>query len=103
MKTVFIMPSKQKHSGISLVELMIAIALGLILLLGLTTVYLNSSRASKELQRAGQQIENGRYALELLTNDLRHAGFFGELGVFAAPTVASDPCSIAQAALLASV
>jgi type IV pilus assembly protein PilW len=103
MKKLKIMPSGRKQSGVSLVELMIAIALGLVLILGLTTVYLNSSRASKELQRAGQQIENGRYALEVLSNDLRHAGFFGELGVFAAPTVASDPCSTAQAALLASV
>ncbi|HEV8645684.1 MAG TPA: prepilin-type N-terminal cleavage/methylation domain-containing protein, partial [Burkholderiales bacterium] len=91
--------SKRTQLGLSLIELMIALALGLILIVGLGNVYLNSSRASKELQKAGQQIENGRYALEILTNELRHAGFFGALGVFAAPAAASDPCTTNAAAL----
>ena len=95
--------SKRTQTGFSLVELMIALALSLVLVIGLGNVYLNSSRASKELQKAGQQIEHGRYALEILTNDFRHAGFFGELGVFTAPTVASDPCATAEADLQESI
>lgn len=94
---------KQAQLGLSLVELMIALALSMVLMIGLGNVFLNSSRASKELQKAGQQIENGRYALEILTNDLRHAGFYGALGVFVAPTVASDPCATAEAALQESI
>lgn len=95
--------SKRTQLGLSLIELMIALALGLVLIVGLGNVYLNSSRASKELQKAGQQIENGRYALELLTNDLRHAGFFGALGVFQAPAAASDPCTTNEAVLQESM
>lgn len=103
MQIFMAVQSKRTQSGLSLVELLIAMALGLVLIVGLGNVYLNSSRASKELQKAGQQIENGRYALEILTNDLRHAGFFGALGVFSAPAVASDPCSTANAALQESI
>lgn len=90
---------RQQQRGLSLIELMISIALGLLLIVGLGNVYLNSSRTAKELQKAGQQIENGRYALELLTTDLRHAGFYGRLGSFTAPTVASDPCATDEAGL----
>jgi type IV pilus assembly protein PilW len=89
--------------GLSLIELMIAMALGLVLVVGLGNVYLNSSRSSQELQKAGQQIENGRYALEILTNELRHAGFFGALGAFKAPTAAPDPCTTDAAALKESM
>ena len=95
--------AKRAQLGLSLIELMIALALGLILIVGLGNVYLNSSRASQELQKAGQQIENGRYTLEILTNELRHAGFFGALGVFTAPAAAPDPCATNEAALQASM
>ena len=95
--------AKRAQLGLSLIELMIAVALGLVLIAGLGNVYLNSSRANQELQKAGQQIENGRYALEILTNELRHAGFFGALGVFTAPTAAPDPCTTDAAALKESM
>ncbi len=103
MVTFMTSHSKRTQLGLSLVELMIALVLGMVLMVGLGNVYLNSSRASKELQKAGQQIENGRYALELLTDDLRHAGFFGSLGVFKAPVLASDPCATAEAELQESI
>src|SRR5258708_5122967 len=95
--------TKRAQLGLSLIELMIALALGLVLIVGLGNVYLNSSRANRELQKAGQQIESGRYALEILTNELRHAGFFGALGVFKPPTVASDPCATNKAVLQESM
>lgn len=93
------MSALHTQRGLSLIELMISIALGLVLIVGLSNVYLNSSRTAKELQKAGQQIENGRYALELLTNELRHAGFYGKLGSFSDPTAAPDPCLTTEAAL----
>lgn len=99
------MTAHPKHTqlGLSLIELMIALALGLVLIVGLGNIYLNSSRSSAELQKAGQQIENGRYALEILTNELRHAGFFGALGVFAVPAAAPDPCTTDAVALKESM
>ncbi len=86
-------------TGLSLVELLVSIALGLMVLAGVITVFANSSAARNELERASRQIENGRYALELLSGELRMAGFYGELGVgaLAAPGVMPDPCSTAIA------
>src|SRR5207248_10917632 len=67
--------------GVSLVELMIAITLGLLVLATLASVFANSSRSRTELDRVSRQIENGRFAMEILTSDIKIAGFYGELAV----------------------
>ena len=84
-----------RETGFSLVELMVSITIGLMLLATLLVVFANASTARGELERASRQIENGRYAVELLSDDLRIAGYFGEInsGVLAAPAVLPDPCS----------
>lgn len=80
-------------SGYSLIEMMIAMTIGMFLLAGLTFIFANSSEANRELQKTAQQIENGRYAAELLFQDLRHAGFYGHLTKLpAAPASLPDPC-----------
>ena len=91
------------QQGLSLVELMIALALGLIVLGAMVTVFASSSASRQELERASRQIENGRYAMQLLSDDLRLAGFYGELSVkpyYTAPpppAVMPDPCSLVVA------
>jgi type IV pilus assembly protein PilW len=82
--------------GISLVELMIAMVLGLIVLAGLASLFANTSAARNELERSSRQIENGRFAVEILSDDLRMAGFYGELNVapLPAPGALPDPCSL---------
>jgi type IV pilus assembly protein PilW len=82
-------------AGISLVELMVAMVLGLIVLAGLASLFANSSAARSEMERSSRQIENGRFAIELLSDDLRMAGFYGELnaGPLPAPGALPDPCS----------
>jgi type IV pilus assembly protein PilW len=67
-----------KQSGLSLVELMVSITIGLFLLAGLTTLFVNASRSQAELLKSSQQIENGRYAIDLLSVDLHHAGYYGD-------------------------
>jgi len=89
----------QSNSGFSLVELMIAMTIGLMLLAGLTLIFVNSSNASRELQKTSQQIENGRYAIDVISTDLRHAGFYGHLhsmGSIPVPGAAPDPCESAD-------
>lgn len=74
--------------------------LGLIILSGVLVVFVNSSNARNEVERTSRQIENGRYASELLTEDIRLAGFYGELNVsqFTAPgAIPANPCSVAPA------
>ena len=55
--------NRRAQQGLSLLELMIALTIGLGLLAGLTSVFVNSSRSHTELARASQQIENGRFAI----------------------------------------
>ncbi|MBL8473335.1 MAG: PilW family protein [Rhodocyclaceae bacterium] len=82
--------------GLSLIELMVAITISLLLLTGLTSIYLSNSRSRSELDKSTRQIENGRYAMELLSDDIRHAGFYGPMttapSLPASITALPDPC-----------
>ncbi|HET7307055.1 MAG TPA: PilW family protein [Gammaproteobacteria bacterium] len=71
------MKMKRQQRGLSLVELMIAMLLGLILIAGVVEVYL-SSRASYRLNRGLAQVqEKGRFATAFLVHDIRMAGYTG--------------------------
>ena len=84
--------------GFSIVELMTAITIGLLILAGLSSVFVNSSNANRELRNTSEQIESGRYAIELMSQDIRHAGFYGELSVLpAVPAAEPDPCALPTA------
>lgn len=67
-----------KPSGFTLIELMVGMALGVIVLFALITLFVNNSRMRRETDQASQQIENGRYALDLLRDDLHLAGYYGD-------------------------
>lgn len=71
-------PNLRYHHGFSLVELMISVSIGLFLILGLSTLLVNSSRSRTELEKTSRQIENGRYATQLLRDAITHAGYYGE-------------------------
>jgi len=82
-------------SGMSLIELMVAVAIGSLLMLGLATTFKNSSETQREMERSGRLIENGRYAIQLLSNDLHHAGYYGYYyEAVAAPGTLPDPCEV---------
>jgi type IV pilus assembly protein PilW len=66
-----------KQRGLSLVELMIAITLGLILLTGVMQVFLSSKNVFSSQQALSRIQESGRLAIEFLSRDIRMAGFMG--------------------------
>lgn len=85
----------QCQRGLSLVELMISLTIGLLLLAGLSLLFVESSRSHRELSEASKQIENGRYAVQLFDDDLHLAGFYGRFTNFpATPAAAPDPCAV---------
>jgi type IV pilus assembly protein PilW len=89
-----------RHSGFSLVELMISMTIGLFLLLGLSTLLISNSATRTELEKSSRQVENGRYATQILAEDIHHAGFYGQFSALAAPfSSLPDPCAIALADL----
>lgn len=85
--------------GMSLVELMVAIAIGALIVAAMAVLFASNSRSRSETERASRQMENGRYALEVLRNDLFHAGYYGELDPTALlasgvlTTTKPDPCA----------
>src|SRR5688500_11908647 len=87
------------EAGMSLVELMVAVAIGSMLLLGLASTFKNSSDNQREMERSGRLIENGRYAIDVLTSDLHHAGFYGHYYEnITTPAALPDPCETASTA-----
>lgn len=85
--------------GLSLVELMVAIAVGLILVASLATLFANSSQSGNELEKSIRQMENGRYAMELISEDLSVAGYYGELSISAMTFSSPDICATASTAI----
>lgn len=86
-------PSRQR--GFSLVELMVGITVGLVLVAGLSLLFANSSRTGNELEKSIRQMENGRYAIELLHEEIGHAGFFGEVPADALSYSSPNVCATA--------
>ena len=77
------------NRGLSLVELMVALAIGLLLLLGLVEIFGASRAAFSSAEGSARIQENSRFALEFLRRDARMAGHMGclnELGYQAMPT-----------------
>lgn len=74
--------------GFSLIELMIALALGLVIVLGVTDLFVDSSRTQGDVSRTSRQLENSLFALDLLASELALVGYWGEADY---PVVADDP------------
>jgi type IV pilus assembly protein PilW len=80
------------QGGFTLIELMVALTIAGVLLLGMSLYFVSSSRAFAETERTCRQIENGRYAASIISEELRHAGFYGEVGnVINLPVTAAIP------------
>jgi type IV pilus assembly protein PilW len=93
MKTRLLPPhgSRRSMAGVSMVEMMIAVTLGLLIMAALASIFASSSATRAEIERNSRQIENGRYAIEVLSDELRLAGFYGELNTSIAPLPATMP------------
>ena len=66
----------RRQAGFSLVELMISMLIGLVIIGALVTLFVNTSGNNRELARANSMIENGRFAIKVLEDDLAHAGYW---------------------------
>lgn len=69
--------TSQAQAGFSLVELMVAMVLGLILMAGVSRVYLGTKDASRTQDALARVQETGRFAVDLLKRDIRQADFWG--------------------------
>lgn len=70
------LPVHLRQTGFSLIELMVASAVGLMIMAAILTLYLNVTRTNDEMAKTNALIENGRFAIQLLQDDIAHAGFW---------------------------
>ena len=69
----------RRQAGFSLVELMIAITLGLVVLLAVGSIYMGSRQTYRVQEDNARMQEAGRYALEVIGRSLRQAGADAEM------------------------
>ncbi len=69
------MPSIKYTKGLTLIEMMIALSLGMIIILGLTSVYLSSQKSSRTRDAIANMEANARVALSSMRQIIEHAGY----------------------------
>ena len=70
-------PYPRSQLGITLIELMIALVIGLLATGAMLKVYVDSSRLYRFNESLARIQENGRFGLEFIRRDARMAGFWG--------------------------
>lgn len=70
-------PFPGRVSGMSLMEVLVALGISMVLLAALAGLFSSSVKTRQQVDREGQKIENGRYALDSIAEDIRLAGYFG--------------------------
>ena len=93
------------QQGLGLVEVLVAMAIGLILLLGLSALFVKSTTTFKANDDFSRMQENGTYALNTIGNDLRLAGFYGYITStdisLPNPITITDDCAVGWATTFA--
>lgn len=87
-------PARHRHGGFSLIELMIAMVLGIILTAGVVTLFVHSRQSFSQDENVARMQDEGRYALQEIARDLQMAGYVGEpllpVAISLDPTLAID-------------
>ncbi len=69
---------RSRHgAGFSLIELMLALALGLVIVTGIVQLFVSNSQTYTVLNGQARMQENARFALEFISRGARSAGYYG--------------------------
>ena len=66
-----------KQDGMTLIELMVALAIGAFLMIGAITVFMQSRTTFRVTESLSRMQENARFALDLIESDVRMAHYWG--------------------------
>ena len=78
----------KSQQGFSLVEVFVALAIGLVILSGVLSVFIGMRTTTAETSSYGELQENGRFAISVLTDDISKQDFWGDYtGVFDISTI----------------
>jgi len=100
------MINKKQSYGFSLVELMVAMTIGVIIMGGAVSMNQTTSKVQKINEAQMDMVADARFAIEMISYDLRHAGSWGgtnkngliecrsnDAGCATVPTVAAQDCA----------
>ncbi|GAA0410877.1 PilW family protein [Cocleimonas flava] len=95
----------KKQLGLSLIELLIAMIIGLFLLAGITSSFLSSKKSSIQRDQFSLLEDNGRIALEVMSDILEHTGYASNIGApllnnFITGGITSRTCSGGEASVV---
>lgn len=76
------------NKGFSLIEVMTTLVLGLVVMLMVVQLFINAKNNHVQNNRIAETLESGRYALRVLSTDLKEAGFMG--GIIDPTTISVD-------------
>jgi type IV pilus assembly protein PilW len=87
------LPGCANLRGMTLIELMVATTLGMLVLGVVTVIFTGTSSNRAGLERGGRLAENAAYAVEVLSDEVRMAGFFAETNFTGVAWQVPDPCA----------
>ncbi len=73
----FAYQTRRTQGGMTLIELMIALLIGAFLLGGIIQIFVNSKRTYAMQDNLARLQENGRFAMDFISTDIRMAGYRG--------------------------
>lgn len=86
-----------QQRGFTIVEFMIAMTLSMVVVAALTAAFIGNSKSRAVIERANQQIESARYAMEAIKDDLELAGYWSHFNIRNAglpvPAALPNPCA----------
>ena len=101
------MPMNSRQRGFTIVEFMIAMTLSMVVVAALTAAFIGNSQSRAVIERANQQIESARYAMETIKDDLELAGYWSHFNIrnagLAVPAALPNPCSTSLADFTAAL
>lgn len=71
------MKIKSTQHGMTLIEILIALLIGAFLLGGVLQIFVSSKQTNRMQENLSRLQENGRFAMNFLTKDVRMAGYWG--------------------------
>jgi type IV pilus assembly protein PilW len=69
--------TQRRQAGMTLIELMVALAIGSFLMIGAVTVYMESRTTFRVTESVARLQENARFALDRMEPDIRMANYWG--------------------------
>lgn len=69
------MGSKKNHNAFTLVELLVAMAIALVVIVGISSTFISQRKAYDNQEQISEMIQNGRAAMDIMSNEIRMTGY----------------------------